>query len=144
MFRPLLAKVSLRIHPFVSYLDSDLSASLLIKASGSKIEIVAENAKQTYKLHKGAVSKLGQRIKGMGLFIPTLLFKLPPPGSGFHIGSSLPHGQKTDFLGRLPGFQRIHIADSSVLPSLEVGSITPTVMANAFRIARTALQQDMA
>ena len=142
VFTPLLKKIALRIHPFISYLDTNLSASLILRASEGEVELSSENADSTHRYHKKSVRKLSRKLHRAGLFIPIFLFRLPPPGGGFHIGNSLPHGSETDYLGRLESFRKIHIADSSVLPSLEVGSITPTAMANAFRIARVSIQED--
>ena len=50
--------------------------------------------------------------------------------------SNNPGELETDFLGRLNKLQRIHIIDSSIFPEIPSSSITFTVMANAFRIAK--------
>jgi choline dehydrogenase-like flavoprotein len=42
---------------------------------------------------------------------------------------------KSDKWGRPFGFKKVHIIDSSVLPSIPATTITLTVMANAARIA---------
>jgi choline dehydrogenase-like flavoprotein len=62
------------------------------------------------------------------------------PGDSQHIGSTLPMSglpdpYKTDRLGRPYGCSRVHIVDSSVLPSVPGTPITPTAMINACRIA---------
>jgi choline dehydrogenase-like flavoprotein len=49
-------------------------------------------------------------------------------------------GKGSDLLGRPNGFQRIHVVDSSVLPSIAPGPITFTVMANAMRIAEESVK----
>ncbi len=69
------------------------------------------------------------------------------PGSSYHSGGTFPMRAKpqsleTDILGRLPSIDRVHLVDSSVLPSIPGGSITFTVMANAHRIATLAGQID--
>ncbi len=62
-------------------------------------------------------------------------------GQGFHMGASWPMALNpqgkfsSDLLGRPQGWQRLHLVDASVLPSLASGSITFTIMANAYRIA---------
>jgi choline dehydrogenase-like flavoprotein len=43
-------------------------------------------------------------------------------------------GDTADLLGRPVGVERIHVIDSSVLPSIPAGAITFTIMANAVRI----------
>ena len=40
----------------------------------------------------------------------------------------------TDRLGRIKGIINVHIMDSSVLPTINTGPITGTIMANSFRI----------
>jgi choline dehydrogenase-like flavoprotein len=42
---------------------------------------------------------------------------------------------ETDVLGRPAGFNRVHVVDSTVLPTIPATTITFTVMANARRIA---------
>lgn len=77
--------------------------------------------------------------------IPGLQF--PKPGSGYHSGGTFPmrlnpQARETDTLGRLPSMGRVHLVDSSVLPSIPATSITFSVMANAHRIATLAGQLD--
>jgi choline dehydrogenase-like flavoprotein len=49
-----------------------------------------------------------------------------------------PQALETDPLGRLPGNDRVHLVDASVLTSIPGTSITFSVMANAHRIATLA------
>jgi choline dehydrogenase-like flavoprotein len=70
------------------------------------------------------------------------LLKVSEPGRGFHSGGTLPMSAnpgrfETDTLGRPNGFERVHVVDSSVFPSITASTITLTVMANAYRIAET-------
>jgi ferredoxin len=66
------------------------------------------------------------------------------PGKSYHFGSSLPHRNAprrgehaTDLLGRVPGFDRVHVVDGAVFPSVPATTFTLTIMANAHRIAST-------
>jgi choline dehydrogenase-like flavoprotein len=43
-------------------------------------------------------------------------------------------------MGRLHGHERVHLVDSSVLPSIPATTFTYAVMANASRIASEAAQ----
>jgi choline dehydrogenase-like flavoprotein len=65
----------------------------------------------------------------------------------YHFGGSFPHHRAgrgtattTDRLGRLPQWQRIHLVDGSVFPSVPATTFTLTVMANAHRIAEESLE----
>jgi choline dehydrogenase-like flavoprotein len=62
------------------------------------------------------------------------------PGEGNHSGGTFPmreHAAEiaTDIFGRVATFERVHIVDASVMPSIAAASITLTAMANAHRIA---------
>ena len=65
-------------------------------------------------------------------------------GKSYHFGSTFPHQQPgvrggTDRWGRLPEWDRVHLVDGSVLPTLASTTFTLTVMANATRIATEVL-----
>jgi choline dehydrogenase-like flavoprotein len=85
---------------------------------------------------------LKQSLKLRALpLLPGLQF--PNPGSGYHSGGTFPmrarpQALETDPLGRLPGNDRVHLVDASVLTSIPGTSITFSVMANAHRIATLA------
>ena len=69
--------------------------------------------------------------------------RLEGPGASFHTGgtlpmSSTPSGLQTDTLGRLSGFDNVHIVDASVLPTIPASTITFSVMANAHRVGTLA------
>ncbi len=58
----------------------------------------------------------------------------------YHFGGSFPHGHhrtptSTDRMGRLAGWDNIHLVDASVFPSVPATTFTLTIMANAHRIA---------
>lgn len=62
------------------------------------------------------------------------------PGGGNHFGGSFPMsknpaGLQTDIFGRIKGLDKVHIADSSIFPSITATTISLSVMANAHRIA---------
>ncbi len=67
------------------------------------------------------------------------------PGRGFHFGGTFPMSVKpthfqSDLAGRPFGFSKVHIVDSTGLPSIPAPNLTLTVMANARRIAAAACQ----
>jgi len=66
--------------------------------------------------------------------------KIPRPGSGYHSGGTFPMRKtpsplETDILGCFNEFDRLHLIDASIFPSIPATSITLSVMANAHRIA---------
>ncbi len=69
------------------------------------------------------------------------------PAKSYHFGGSFPHvggrprpgALETDTLGRLAEWDRIHLVDGAVFPSVPATTFTLTVMANAHRIATQAL-----
>ena len=67
------------------------------------------------------------------------------PAKSYHFGGSFPHASRrgpyvTDRLGRLPDWDRIHLADASVFPTVPATTFTLTIMANAHRIAEESLR----
>jgi len=48
---------------------------------------------------------------------------------------SNPSNFESDYLGRPYGFQKVHVVDATIFPSIPATSITLTAMANAHRIA---------
>jgi choline dehydrogenase-like flavoprotein len=73
------------------------------------------------------------------------ILRVWPPGKGFHVGGSFPmrerpDGLSTDLLGRPPGFDRVHLVDASIFPTLPATTITLAAMANAHRIATQAVE----
>jgi choline dehydrogenase-like flavoprotein len=88
--------------------------------------------------------KQSLKIRALPL-LPGLQF--PNPGSGYHSGGTFPmraqpRELETDNMGRFPGIDRVHLVDSSVLPSIPGTSITFSMMANSHRIATLAGQLD--
>jgi len=132
-----LGAVMNHIHPIITYLPMADSGTIAIHSKGKEIHVSAVENVKTDQVFKGVFRRLRHTFARAGLFVPIRGFEVGPPGSGYHIGASLPHGELSDALGRPNGMKRIHVIDASVLPVLPLGSITPTVMANAHRIART-------
>ena len=65
-------------------------------------------------------------------------------GRDYHTGGSFPMRAQparfeSDRWGRPAGFERVHVVDATVFPSIPAGPITFTVMANAQRIASECL-----
>lgn len=127
-----------RLHPVIAYLHSDKSDPLTISRDGRGAKVTGDTTRATKAAFSHYLRQLSADFLRAGYVLPMPAVEFSAPGTGYHFGSSLPHSSGTDSLGRLPGWSRTHVVDSSVLPSLEVGSITPTVMANSARIARSS------
>lgn len=138
--RSLIAPLVLRLHPVIIYLDELKSPTIVVRKTSERIEIF-EAPNDDYKnFRKAALAKARKTFRRAGLLIPPIGTDFSPAGTGYHFGASLPMGFLTDNLGRISGWHSVYIVDSSALPYLSVGSITPTVMANAHRIARQTLE----
>lgn len=135
-----LERVALRLHPVIAYLDPSLSDPMRLTLAGDKVVVSGQRGPSSERIFRAYLKDLARGLRRAGYLVPIFATEFTPPGTGYHFGASLPHGTATDSVGCLPGTSRIHIADSSVLPRIEVGSITPTVMANAARVARTVAQ----
>jgi choline dehydrogenase-like flavoprotein len=66
-------------------------------------------------------------------------------GKSYHFGGTFPHAPHgptlatSDRLGRIGDWQRIHLVDASVFPSVPATTFTLTIMANAHRIATESM-----
>ena len=84
------------------------------------------------------------RILDLYPLIPML--RLSASGRSYHWGGSFPHTTdrptifSSDRLGRVGSWQRIHLVDASVFPTVPAMTFGLTVMANAHRIASESLE----
>lgn len=126
------------------YLHSRYSSRLRLalhrSAAGSgELRVVPEINPETAGRVRRVVRKLLREAATLRALPLEPFLQITPPGRGFHSGGSLPMRAtpgdfETDTLGRLPGWQRIHVVDSSVFPTVPATTITLSVMANAHRI----------
>lgn len=95
--------------------------------------------------------KIGFKLMAHALKMKTLVLipglQYPKPGSGYHSGGTFPMRAnpgplETDTQGSLTALPGVHLVDSSVFPSIAATSITMTAMANAHRIATSAVALD--
>ncbi len=74
------------------------------------------------------------------------MFRLSAAGKSYHWGGSFRHTAdeptlfSSDRLGRVGSWQRIHLVDASVFPTVPAMTFGLTVMANAHRIASESLE----
>ena len=119
------------------FIHSDSSARMCLKkAENGGFELsVSKKAPNGIKILPPILWKLLKA--GLIPILPGLQFKLP--GQSFHNGGSFPMQSSGGFLtteanGKLRGFNRVYIADSSAFPSIPATTITLTIMANAYRV----------
>jgi choline dehydrogenase-like flavoprotein len=88
--------------------------------------------------HPAMLRSVLRRLSAVGpkldLFPVLPMVRMTGPGQSYHFGSTFPHGSGSDLLGRVGGFQHVHLVDGAVLPSVPSTTFTLTVMANAHRI----------
>ena len=150
--QPAVNAVLGRLLVLQGYLHSDLSPSVKITlsrngaAGGRELQLQGQPMSEQTKKLLARVSKLLRKSwRSLGGVVATPMLHVPPPGRGFHSGgtfpmSAAPRDFETDVLGRPTGFQRVHVVDSTVLPSIPATTITLSVMANANRIASTQVE----
>jgi len=146
VMRPIIGQFLERFLLIQGYLHSDLSATIdvtLQKTSAGqpgRLRLVPRLNPRTGGVLKKLVCKLRQSRSSLRALPLRPLMKVGEPGRGFHSGGTLPMSAspgpfQTDSLGRPYGFERVHIVDASVFPTINASTITLTAMANAHRIA---------
>jgi choline dehydrogenase-like flavoprotein len=136
-----------RLLAIQGYLHSDEGIPVRITAQGRgedcRLAVTAGDASATKAAVGRVASKLARHSADLGFAPLAFLRKVGLPGEGNHAGGSFPMKKspaawQTDPLGRLHGHERVHLVDSSVLPSIPAATFTYAVMANAGRIASAA------
>jgi choline dehydrogenase-like flavoprotein len=138
--RRVLAPLLRRLTFVQGYLHSDESPGAVVQLGRDGSLRVAGHTGSANACVERVVGKVRSLRRSLGIEPLTPMLRIWPPGKGFHVGGSFPMretpgGLETDVHGRLPGFERVHLADASVFPTLPATTITLAVMANAHRIA---------
>lgn len=146
--RALLGQLSKRLIVAQTFLHSDHSGRIrLTRANSGSADgrLAAEwlENPDTGPVMTAARSRLALAMRRAGVYALTPAAQLAGPGSGFHVGASMPMARaprdgQSDTLGRPAGLNRVHVVDASVLPAIAATTITLTVMANAHRIGTEA------
>jgi choline dehydrogenase-like flavoprotein len=128
-----------RVMAIQGYLHSNESSTASIRLDGEKLLVTGNGDGQSATRVKTLVKKLSRNARALGFFPISPLVRIGDPGQGAHVGGTFPMRAQpgpfeSDRLGRPYGFSRVHLIDSSVLPSIPATTITLTVMANAYRI----------
>ena len=95
---------------------------------------------------RSVLRKVLRAAPALDLYPVLPMLRLSAAGKSYHYGGSFPHARDSgptytsDRLGRVGGWQRIHLVDASVFPNVPATTFTLTVMANAHRIASETLE----
>lgn len=136
-----------RLLAIQGYLHSDKGVPVTIKAEGRgedcRLTVKAGDASATMAAVRRVAAALTRQSAELGFAPLSFMLKVGKPGEGNHVGGSFPMKKtpgawQTDAQGRLHGHERVHLVDSSVLPSIPATTFTYAVMANASRIASAA------
>jgi choline dehydrogenase-like flavoprotein len=139
VLRPLIGRLLLAI----GYLHSDHSRSIEVSLErGGRLRLKGESARtaEVDASIQRVLRKLSRNARFLRARPLPFLLNRTPPGRGWRSGGTFPmrhnpSGFETDILGRPVGFSRVHVVDSTVLPSLPATTAAFSVMANAHRIA---------
>ena len=139
--KKILANVMSRLIFAIGYLPSEYSKNLSMSLDEiGNLEILALRSNLSKRKKNSRIGNkyiLNKSIfRRAGLWPISSMIQHLNAGLGSHYGGWAPAGISSDSLGRLNSDSRVHLVDSSVLPTIPAGPITFTVMANAVRIVR--------
>ena len=94
---------------------------------------------------KGLMRAMIQSAPALDFWPVLPMVSLSAAAKSYHFGGSFPHGPErtptsTDRLGRPTSWDRIHLVDASVFPTVPATTFTLTIMTNAHRIATETLR----
>ena len=113
------------------YLHSCESPGIALHVEPGRVRLVGERRAVGVSRVVRRVARAGHLL---GMFPIPGLVQLGAPGKSNHVGGSFPMRRgpgelESDVLGRLAGFERVHIVDASVFPSIPATTVTLTAMA---------------
>ena len=124
------------------YLNQENSSSLRIIKTPDGITFEPNNANFDINKELKALRKYLLKGKVFPLYILKKNYKF---GKSNHYGGQFSHAKSfgdvhTDRVGRLKNLDNVHILDSSVLPIINTGPLTATMMANSYRITEEVFE----
>jgi choline dehydrogenase-like flavoprotein len=140
---PLLRPVLGRMIIIQGYLHSDDSPGITLEITPDGVRLVGHDDPNGGIRVRRLARTLAVNARSLGMLPIPGLAQPGLPGKGNHLGGSFPMRRapgplETDTLGRLPLWERVHLVDASVLPSVPATTVTLSVMANSHRIAGEA------
>ncbi len=138
--KPWINPLTDRLIALQCHLHSDDSHGFSVRIENQRTVLRTLFNLRTQQAFKRLRADLSRNASALGFHLIPFSSQESKISRAFHYGGALPMRRspvsfESDILGRPFRFNRIHVVDASVLPSIAAGSITPTVMANAFRIA---------
>jgi choline dehydrogenase-like flavoprotein len=141
--RPFFREIIARLMIIKGYLHSDHSSNILARlepGEDGRLLLDGQPNPEARVILRKILKKLGKNHSKLGGVPVSIAARLGTPGMANHSGGSFPMRVcpspfESDLMGRPYGFERVHIVDASVLPSVAATTITFTLMANAHRIA---------
>ena len=119
-----------RIIPAIGFLPQSESGGIQITKSNSGIEITRPINSESKVGSKRSLKKVASATWRSGFIHIPFSTQVPVPGSGFHIGASLPLGGKhVDAHGYLVNSKSVRVLDASILPRIPAGGHTFLTMA---------------
>ena len=98
------------------------------------------------RMLRAVLLRLALSARMLDLYPVMSMLRLSASGKSFHWGGSFPHttGRPVSFssdrFGRVGSWERIHLVDASVFPTVPAMTLGLTIMANAHRIASESLE----
>ncbi|MBF0561137.1 MAG: NAD(P)-binding protein [Alphaproteobacteria bacterium] len=109
---------------------------------GAMILTQVRNPATEPTIHRTVRRMMAKSLRGRTLVLP--MVTISDIGGGNHFGGAFPMRETpgmfnhTDLLGRPSGWERVHLVDGAVLPSIPATTVALPMMANAYRIATDA------
>jgi ferredoxin len=117
--------VSERIIPAIGFLPQDLSGKIVIKRVVEGFSISRDRNPSSVNSSRKALRRVSRTMRHFGFVNVSIATQIPAPGSGFHIGASLPLGGiYVDDMGYLNNAPNIRVLDASILPKIPAGAHT--------------------
>jgi choline dehydrogenase-like flavoprotein len=131
-----------RVIVIQGYLHSGDSPGMTVRLDANGIRLVGDDPTDGAVRVRRLVRRLSTYARLLGMAPIPRLTQAGLPGKSNHLGGSLPMRHRpgemeTDTTGRVTGWDRVHVVDAAVLPSIPATTVTLSVMANAHRIATT-------
>lgn len=127
---------------FIVYFDADDSGFLTVKGHVgdakiySKVSAELPNSAIEERQRK-EIKALTRKLRRSGILTSMFFARWAGIGEGYHSGSSFPYLLETDQYARPSGTNgRIHLLDSSILPSIPSGPLTLSVMAVVRKVVK--------